>query len=119
MSTGAANFAEGHNLIGVQKGRYDLLLTFLATNRDSTGQPPVVMLNHPKNTLTVDAMEYGRDDFPTQDEWVRRMGAQARLIQIINGPGQEAGENLRPARPDEDAYFKYLNLGFKVAPTAD
>ena len=106
-------------VIGVQKGRFDLLLTFLATNRDSFGQAPVVMLNHPKNTLTVDAREYGRDDFPTQDEWVRRMGAQASLIQIINGPGQEAGENLRPARPDEDAFFKYLNLGFKVAPTAD
>lgn len=47
------------------------------------------------------------------------MGAQARLIQLINGPGQSPGENLRPARPDEDAYFKYLNLGFRVAPTAD
>lgn len=108
-------------VINVGKGRFDLLLTFLAAaaNRDSFGQPAVIMLNHPKNTLTVDAKEYGRDDFPTQDEWVRRMGAQARLIQIINGPGQSAGENMNPARPDEDAYFKYLNLGFKVAPTAD
>lgn len=108
-------------VINVQKGRFDLLLTFLAANAnlDSTGQPAVIMLNHPKNTLTVDPREYGRDDFATQDEWVRRMGAQARLIQIINGPGQAAGENMNPARPDEDAYFKYLNLGFKVAPTAD
>jgi hypothetical protein len=106
-------------VITVGKGRFDLLLGFLAANRDSAGQPPVIMLNHPKNTLTVDPKEYGRDDFPTQDEWVRRMGAQVRLIQIINGPGQEAGENLRPARPDEDAFFKYLNLGFRVAPTAD
>ncbi|MET0648526.1 MAG: CehA/McbA family metallohydrolase [Pyrinomonadaceae bacterium] len=106
-------------VITVQKGRFDLLLTFLASNRDSFGQAPVIMLNHPNNTLTVDAREYGRDDFPTQDEWVRRMGSQARLIQIINGPGQAAGENMNPARPDEDAYFKYLNLGFKVAPTAD
>lgn len=108
-------------VITVQKGRFDLLLTFLAAdaNKDSFGQPAVIMLNHPNNTLTVDAREYGRDDFATQDEWVRRMGAQARLIQIINGPGQAAGENMNPARPDEDAYFKYLNLGFKVAPTAD
>lgn len=106
-------------VINVGKGRFDLLLTFLATNRDSFGQPAVVMLNHPKNTLTLDAKEYGRDDFASLDEWVRRMGAQVRLIQMINGPGQAAGENLNPARPDEDAFFKYLNLGFKVAPTAD
>lgn len=113
------NVFDTGEVISVGKGRFDLLLTFLSTNRDSFGQPAVVMLNHPKNTLTVDAKEYGRDDFPTQDEWVRRMGAQVRLIQIINGPGQAAGENMNPARPDEDAYFKYLNLGFKVAPTAD
>jgi hypothetical protein len=108
-------------VITVGKGRFDLLLDFLAANanKDSFGQPAVIMLNHPKNTLTVDAKEYGRDDFASLDEWVRRMGAQVRLIQIINGPGQAAGENMNPARPDEDAFFKYLNLGFKVAPTAD
>jgi hypothetical protein len=106
-------------VIDVQKGRFDLLLTHLASNLDSAGRPAVIMLNHPKNSLEVEPKEYGRDDFPSEAEWVRRMGAQARLIQIINGPGQARGENLRPARPDEDAYFKYLNLGFKVAPTAD
>jgi len=113
------NVFEIGEVIGVQKGRFDLLLDFLATNKDSTGQPAIIMLNHPKNTLEVEAKEYGRDDFSTLDNWVKRMGAQARLIQIINGPGQAAGDNHDPARPDEDAFFKYLNLGFKVAPTAD
>ena len=106
-------------VIGVQKGRFDLLLDFLAANKDSAGQPAIIMFNHPKNTLEVEAKEYGRDDFGSPDNWVKRMGAQARLIQIINGPGQEPGNNLNPARPDEDAFLKYLNMGFKVAPTAD
>lgn len=113
------NVFEIGEVIGVQKGRFDLLLDFLATNKDSAGQPAIIMLNHPKNTLEVEAKEYGRDDFGTADNWVKRMGAQARLIQIINGPGQAAGDNHDPARPDEDAFFKYLNMGFKVAPTAD
>lgn len=113
------NVFEIGEVIGVQKGRFDLLLDFLATNKDSTGQPAIIMFNHPKNTLEVEAKEYGRDDFGTPDNWVKRMGAQTRLIQIINGPGQAPGDNHDPARPDEDAFFKYLNMGFKVAPTAD
>lgn len=106
-------------VIGVQKGRFDLLLDFLAINRDSSGLLAIIMLNHPKNTLEVEAKEYGRDDFGSFDNWVKRMGAQVRLIQMINGPGQSPGENLDPARPDENAFLKYLNMGFKVAPTAD
>lgn len=113
------NVFEIGEVIGVQKGRFDLLLDFLAINKDSAGQPAIIMFNHPKNTLEVEAKEYGRDDFGTPDNWVKRMGAQARLIQIINGPGQTPGDNHDPARPDEDAFLKYLNMGFKVAPTAD
>jgi hypothetical protein len=74
------NVFEIGEVIGVQKGRFDLLLNFLATNKDSAGQPAIIMFNHPKNTLEVEAKEYGRDDFGTFDNWVKRMGAQARLI---------------------------------------
>ena len=83
-------------VIGVGKGRFDSLLSFLATNRDSFGQPAVIVLNHPKNTLTVDAKESGRDDFASPDEWVGRMGAQVRLIQIDRCPIRGM------IRPDED-----------------
>jgi hypothetical protein len=106
-------------VIKVEKGRFDLLLDFLSTHNDSTGQPAVLMLNHPENTFEVRSKEYGRDDFSTLENFVARMGAQARLIQMINGPGQVGGDNHRPANPDEEAFFKFLNLGFQVAPTAD
>ena len=106
-------------VITVQKGRFDLLLDFLANNRDTSGQLAVIMLNHPKDTLEVEAKEYGRDDFGDFSNWVKRMGVQTRFIQIINGPGQSPGDNQQSARPDEKAFLKYLNIGFKVAPTAD
>lgn len=107
-------------VINVQKGRFDLLLDFLRTNRDSSNQPAVVMLNHPEESLTVLSKEYGLDDFGGNiNNWMTRMGTHARLIQLINGPGMSGNTNANPARPKEEAYLKFLNLGYKLAPTAD
>lgn len=100
-------------------GAFDKLLSFLQTHKDSFNKSAILMLNHPKNTFQVEGREYGADDFGSANEWIKRMGAQARLIQMINGPGQVAGSDHRPAKPDEDAFKKFLNLGFKLAPTAD
>jgi hypothetical protein len=113
------NVFDIREVISVENGRFDRLLQFLLTNKDSFNQPAVVMLNHPKNTFEVEAKEYGRDDFATPSEFVNRMGKHAALIQMINGPGTVAGDNVQMARPDERAYLKYLQMGFKVAPTAD
>ncbi len=113
------NVFDIREVINVESGRFDRLLQFLLTNKDSLNQPAILMLNHPKNTLEVEAKEYGRDDFATPSEFVNRMGKHAALIQMINGPGTVAGDNVQMARPDEHAYLKYLQMGFKVAPTAD
>ena len=72
-------------MISVGKGRFDLLLDFLSTRPDTAGRPPVIMFNHPHNTLNPSAKEYGADDFSSPAEFVRRMGAQANLIQMITG----------------------------------
>lgn len=78
------------------------------------------MFNHPENTSDVVPTEYGLDDFGSDSiQWLNGMGKYARLIQMINGPGQKPGTNLESARPDEIAFRKFLNLGFKLAPTAD
>jgi len=107
-------------VINVQKGRFDLLLDFLRINRDSSGQPAVVMLNHPEQSLTVLSKEYGLDDFGGDtSRWITSTGTHARLIQVINGPGMSGATNADPARPKEEAYLKFLNLGYKLAPTAD
>lgn len=107
-------------VIDVQKGRFDLLDIFLQANRTSTGETAILMFNHPQNTAEVVPIEYGLDDFASDPiQWLKGIGKYARLIQMINGPGQKAGTNLDAARPDETAFRKFLNLGFKLAPTAD
>jgi hypothetical protein len=79
-----------------------------------------MMLNHPEESLTVLSREYGLDDFGGDTaRWVTSMGQHARLIQIINGPGMNSATNANSARPKEEAYLKFLNLGYKLAPTAD
>jgi hypothetical protein len=107
-------------VINLPKGRFDLLMDFLRTNRDSSGQPAIIMFNHPENSLTILSKEYGLDDFNGEiDRWITNMGTHARLIQMINGPGMNSAVNANSASPDEDAYLKYLNVGYKLAPTAD
>ena len=113
------NVLDVGEVITVEKGRFDKLLDFLATRKDSDGKPCILMMNHPSNTVDILPKEYGRDDFNGVQDFVKRMGAETRLIQIINGPGQSDGDNQKPAKPDEHAYFKFLNMGFMVAPTAD
>jgi hypothetical protein len=113
------NVLDVGEVITVEKGRFDKLLAFLSTRKGSDGKPCILMMNHPSNTLDILPKEYGRDDFNGVQDFVKRMGAETRLIQVINGPGQAPGDNHPPAKPDEQAFFKYLNMGFMVAPTAD
>jgi hypothetical protein len=114
------NVFEISKVISADSGEFDQLATFLDTNMDSANKPAIIMFNHPKNTSTVIADEYGLDDFEgNQINWLRRLGPHAALMQMINGPGQKAGTGLLSARPAESAFRKFLRLGFKLAPTAD
>lgn len=107
-------------VINVEKGKFNLLLNFLQTNKDSSGQPAIMMFNHPDSSIDLGSKEYGFDDFNSNvNSWISNMGKHAALIQIINGPGQQGGTNLRSAEPKETIYRKFLSLGFRVAPTAD
>lgn len=106
-------------VIPVPKGEFGQLAQFLQTNLDSLGQPAIVLFNHPEGGEGLGGNEYGLDDFPTQTDWLTSIGRHARLIQIINGPGTRTAIEERPAPPKETAFKKYLNAGFKLAPTAD
>jgi hypothetical protein len=46
------------------------------------------------------------------------MDEHASLIEVLNGPGLKDGTGQR-AKSMESEYFKYLNLGFHLSPTAD
>ena len=120
ISTGNhLNVLDVGEVITSESGRFDKLLEFLSTRKDSDGKPCILMMNHPSNTLDILPKEYGRDDFNGVQDFVKKMGAETRLIQIINGPGLTPGDGIPFAKPDEQAFLKFLNMGFRVAPTAD
>jgi hypothetical protein len=121
ISTGNhVNVFDIGEVINVPKGEFGQLIQFLQTNLDSSGQAAIIMFNHPESGAGIIPNEYGMDDFPAGvDSWLANMGRHARLIQMINGPGTNPAIDVRPASPAETAFKKFLNLGFKLAPTAD
>ncbi|QYK47355.1 MAG: CehA/McbA family metallohydrolase [Phycisphaeraceae bacterium] len=113
-----ANVYEVQDVIPSTSGRYDQLVHWLASNPDSTGKPAFIQLNHPSSEYRR-TTEYGRDDFGGDDNWIREMGRHAALIEIISGPALSTGSRLSVPRDKEFDYVHYLNLGFRVAPTAN
>lgn len=104
-------------VIDVTNGRFDQLLTWLTANPDTTGSSCIVQFNHPK--LFNKPSEYGKDDFPSQQQWIASMGAVTHLIEVLNGPAMTKTGGERPDEVAENDYKTYLRLGFKLAPTAD
>lgn len=114
------NVLEVLRVIDVKNGSFDRLLSqWLPANPDSTGSPPVLLLNHPATSSSPNDKEYGRDDFGSDSEWVRQMGNRVSLMAMINGPSHEKEEFLAASAPAESEFFRYLSLGFRIAPTAD
>ncbi len=89
------------------------------THFDSTGQPAIVQFNHPNSTYRAQHIEYGMDDFGTDENWIAEMGALARTIEVLNGPGTiDVPHHVLP--PNNQADFEYyLSRGFHLAPSAD
>lgn len=94
----------------------DLLNSWIPNHPDVHGNTALVLLNHPATSSSPNNLEYGRDDFSSQDAWIAALDQHAQLINIINGPSHN-GSN--PGRPSESEYRRYLNLGMHVGPTAD
>ncbi|MCW5769304.1 MAG: CehA/McbA family metallohydrolase [Phycisphaeraceae bacterium] len=113
-----ANVYEVQDVIPSAGGRYDHLVQWLATNLDSTGKPAIIQFNHP-NSQYRRTTEYGRDDFGSDPNWIREIGRHAALIEIISGPALSSGSDMPVPRDKEFDYAHYLNLGFRVAPTAN
>ena len=104
----------------VSNGSFDTLLnTWLPNNLDSEGLPPLLQLNHPWSSSSPNDIEYGRDDFQSDAEWIKKLDTHAQLIEIINGPSHRSGTGLRPQSISDREYRRYLNLGFHLAPTAN
>lgn len=114
------NVLDVPDVIDVANGAFGQLLnTWLPAHPDTTGGLAALLLNHPAIADSSADKEYGRDDFGSDAEWIRRVGSQASMIAMINGPSHADGEGLRPSAPAQSEVLRYLNLGFHLAPTAD
>lgn len=103
----------------VPSKRFDKLIDWFATHKDSQGQDAIIQFNHPVKQQRDDGIEYGADDFGGPANWLHQISKHARLISIQNGPSHDAALD-QPATLDTVADFlAYLNLGFKLAPTCD
>jgi hypothetical protein len=102
----------------VPNGDYgELLDTWLVSHKDNFGKPALMLLNHPAQSDSSNTTEYGRDDYNSEADWKTALQRHAALINIVNGPSHNANGN--PGRPSESEYRRYLNLGFRLGPTAD
>lgn len=103
-------------VIDVPNGAFDKLLGWMDTHRDGSGKLPVAQFNHPQAGRASDK-EYGRDDFGDgESQWVQSMAPHVSLIEVLNAPALKDGRDQR-THAKEQQYFRYLNLGFHVAPS--
>ena len=104
----------------VPNGEFKTLLSWLSTRKDSTNQLALIQFNHPADYHPADVDRgYGLDDFGSEAGWVSAMGAQAGLIEVLNGPALTNAAGVPPEKVMEADYLKYLNLGFHLGPTGD
>lgn len=103
-------------VIDTPNGEFGALLGWLNTNRDSQGQVAVMQFNHPSSGQRA-RKDYGRDDFGGEEKmWVQSMAPHVSLIEILNAPALKDGRDQR-THARESLYFRYLNLGFHLAPS--
>jgi hypothetical protein len=107
------------NESAVPSKQFDRLVSWLGAHKDSQGHDAIIQFNHPKKQQRDEGIEYGADDFGTIQKWKLEMGRHARLISVANGPSHDPDHELSTEYHSEESYRHYLNLGFKLAPTAD
>lgn len=115
------NVLDAPAVIDAPNGDFRALLEdWLPANLDTLGLQPLLLLNHPATSNSPSSREYGIDDYDGDtDRWRAALDPRAHLINLMNGPSHTAGTGLRPGRPSESEFRRYLDLGLHVAPTAD
>lgn len=110
------NIFDIDRVIAVPNGEFDQLISWLDVNRDSRGNIALAQFNHPDTGR--EDRDYGRDDFDGGDEasWIQGMAPQVSLIELLNAPALRPGTGQR-THDHQSLYFRYLNLGFHLAPS--
>lgn len=119
------NLFDVPEVVTLKNGKFDELLPWLQANRDSSGEVPVMQLNHPALGSPFPPFpglrwkDYGRDDFGSEAEWVKRMGNASSLIEVLNGEPPPGSSDRRAPQVMENYYVRFLQLGFHLAPTGN
>ncbi|MGC4030642.1 MAG: CehA/McbA family metallohydrolase [Tepidisphaeraceae bacterium] len=116
------NLFDVPQVIDVPNGKFDGLLDWMKTHKDSTGQTAVVQFNHPGLSFPPNVIaknEYGRDDFGNDAEWIKRMGEVTSLIELLNGEPEAKATFGRSPQIMESDFRLFLREGFKLAPTGN
>lgn len=111
-----ANIFDVNKVIDAPNGDFASLLAWLQANRDSSGNMALMQFNHPAGGQRA-RLDYGRDDFGGDEQmWVQSMAPHVSLIEILNAPALQDGTHQR-THSRQGQYFRYLNLGFHLAPS--
>lgn len=111
------NIFDIDQVIDVPNGRFDILLEWLKHHPDQGQAQPLMQFNHPESGRR-SLKDYGRDDFSGgEEDWVQTMTPHVSLIEIMNAPALRDGQHQRTTIR-EGQFFRYLNLGFHLAPSA-
>jgi hypothetical protein len=110
------NIFDVGKVIDVPDGKFDQLINWLEANKDGQGKVALAQFNHPETGR--EDRDYGRDDFGAGGEanWVQKMAPHVSLIEVLNAPALKFGTGQR-ADNHQSQYFRYLNLGFHLAPS--
>ena len=111
-----ANIFDIDKVIDAPNGDFASLLAWLQANPDSGGNMALMQFNHPAGGKRA-RKDYGRDDFGGDEQmWVQSMAPHVSLIEILNAPALQDGTHQR-THSRQGQYFRYLNLGFHLAPS--
>lgn len=111
-----SNIFDIDKVIDAPNGDFASLLAWLQANPDSSGNMALMQFNHPAGGQRA-RLDYGRDDFGGDEQmWVQSMAPHVSLIEILNAPALQDGIHQR-THNRQSLYFRYLNLGFHLAPS--
>jgi hypothetical protein len=100
----------------VPYGRYDLFFrTWLPRHGDVTSNAPIVQFPQPRDM----AVDYGLIDMESPEALATVVAPYVRTIEITTAQSSAAASGHALDTGDWAPYLNYLNVGLRIAPTAD
>lgn len=120
---------EAPEVVQLKNGDYKGLVDHLDGVKDSSGETPVIQMNHmrfkadesPNLPIEDRAVDYGQKSFKSTKEWLDRfVHPYVRMMEIISGPALTPGKiDVIPSRHiDHSSFQGYLGKGVEAGPSA-